>query len=148
MVNFSRKKRQPLNEDKCVILPINVPAGMAIPVLYVNGHQMKSCDKAKYLGDIFNAKGNDNDLINDRVAKGMMSMICCMGLVSEITLGAFLINSHIATQNYVHSCGHFWVCSLGQPYQVPSGEVTNSSIEVSETDSSYTDFHVKLLHVP
>ena len=82
--------------DKCVILPINVPAGMAIPVLYVNGHQMKSCDKAKYLGDIFNAKGNNNDLINDRVAKGIMSMICCMALVSEITLGAFLITTLIS----------------------------------------------------
>ena len=90
---FSKKKRQPLNEDKCVILPINVPDGIAIPVLYVNGKQMEICNIAKYLGDIFNSQGNNNDLIKDRVAKGMKSMICCMALASEITLGAHLLNT-------------------------------------------------------
>ena len=69
---------------------------MAVPVLYVNDHQMEVVDSAKYLGDFFNLKGDNSDLIDDRVAKGLKSMICSMALASEITLGAFLIKTLIS----------------------------------------------------
>lgn len=64
-------------------------------MLYINGSEMDVCKKVKYLGDIFNSKGNNNDLINDRVEKGTKCMISSMSLCSEITLGVHLIQTHI-----------------------------------------------------
>ena len=69
---FSKKKRLPLNEDKCVILPVNVPTNEATPVLYVNEKEMDICEIVKYLGDIYNSRGND--LVQDRVKNGLKSM--------------------------------------------------------------------------
>ena len=93
VVFFSKKKRVDLNEEKCVVLPINVTDKDAIPVLHVNGKKLDVVDVTRYLGDMFNSKGNDNDLIADRVAKGMACMISSIALASEITLGAYLIRT-------------------------------------------------------
>ena len=101
VICFSRKKRQPLNEDKCVILPVNVPDSMAVPVLSVNGQEMDIVKKAKYLGDIFNSKGTNADLIEDRVSNGLKCMISTMSTASEITLGVHLMKSLISLYKVV-----------------------------------------------
>ena len=101
VISFSKKKRQPLNEDKCVILPINVPVTMAVPVLTVNGKEMESVKKAKYLGDIFNSQGTNCSLIEDRVAKGLTCMISSISLAREITLGIHLIKTLISLYKVV-----------------------------------------------
>ena len=93
VIRFSKKKRIPLNEEKCIILPVNVSVKEAVPVLLVNGKEMKICSKERYLGDIFNSKGDNNDLVDDRVQKGMACMISSISLASEITLGVHLIQS-------------------------------------------------------
>ena len=82
VVFFSKKKRVDLNEEKCVVLPINVTDKDAIPVLYVNGRELDVVDVTRYLGDMFNSKGNDNDLIADRVTKGMACMISSIALAT------------------------------------------------------------------
>ena len=139
VVLFSKKKRQPLNEDKCVILPINVPDGMATPVMYVNGKQMEICDLAKYLGDIFNSQGNNNDLINDRVAKGMRSMICCMALASEITLGAYLISTLMS----LHKIMFIPVVSFN------SGAWNNiTAVQMSKLRTVQLKFLKRIVHTP
>ena len=38
--------------------------------LDINGETAKYVDKVKYLGDIFNSKGNNNNLIESRVKTG------------------------------------------------------------------------------
>ena len=48
---FSKKKRIPLNEEKCIVLPINVSDKEALPILHVNGREMDICEFAKYLGE-------------------------------------------------------------------------------------------------
>ena len=90
---FSKKKRSSLNEEKCIVLPINVTDKDALPVLFLNGRELDVVEVAKYLGDMFNSKGNNNDLITDRVQKGIMCMVSSIALASEITLGAFLIKA-------------------------------------------------------
>ena len=52
--------------------------------------------ETKYLGDIFNDKGDNNDLIDDRVQKGLKCMISSISLASEITLGVHLIETLIS----------------------------------------------------
>ena len=101
VISFSKKKRQPLNEDKCVILPVHVPESMSVPVLTVNGKEMDIVKKAKYLGDIFNSKGTNSDLIEDRVANGLKCIICTMSLAREITLGVHLIKTLISLYKIV-----------------------------------------------
>ena len=56
ITSFSDKKRMDLNEEKCVLLPVNVPDKMGVPVLVANGREMDIVEIAKYLGDIFNSK--------------------------------------------------------------------------------------------
>ena len=93
---FSKKKRTPLNEEKCDVLPVNVPNKDATPVLYVNGREMDIRSFVKYLGDIFNSKGNNQDMIEDRVLKGMKCMISSIALASELTLGIHLIQTLVS----------------------------------------------------
>ena len=93
---FSRKKRIPLNEEKCIIVPINVSNREALPILVVNGREMDICRNAKYLGDVFNSKGDNTDLIEDRVKKGLQCMISSISLASEITFGIHLIKTQIS----------------------------------------------------
>ena len=88
---FSKKKRIPLNEDKCLCLPINLPITDATPVLFVNGKEVQICAVAKYLGDLFNSKGDNSDLIEDRANKGIGCMMSSIALASEISLGVHLI---------------------------------------------------------
>ena len=101
VISFSKKKRQPLNEDKCVILPINVTDSMSVPVLTVNGRQMDIVKKAKYLGDIFNTRGTNSDLIDDRVANGLKCIISTMSMAREITLGVHLMKTLISLYKIV-----------------------------------------------
>ena len=92
---FSKKKRVLLNEDKCEILPINVGNKEATPVLYVNGKELTVSMVVKYLGDFFNSKGDNNDLVNDRITKGLQCMISSISVASEVTLGVHLITALI-----------------------------------------------------
>ena len=44
------------------------------------------------LGDLFNQKGNNDDLIKDRVKRGTKAMITIMALMSETEVGEHYIN--------------------------------------------------------
>lgn len=90
---FSKKKRLPLNEDKCIIIPVNVPTNAATPVLYVNEKEMDICEIIKYQGDIYHSRGNNNDLVKDRVKNVLKCMISTLALGSEITYGIYLIQT-------------------------------------------------------
>ena len=78
------------------MLSVNVSAKEATPVLYVNDREMDVVKETKYLGDIFNDKGDNNDLIDDRVQKGLKCMISSISLASEITLGVHLIETLVS----------------------------------------------------
>ena len=136
---FAKKKRLPLNEEKCIVLPINVPDKMATPVLYVNNRQMDVCETCKYLGDIFNTKGSNSELIEDRVSKGMKCMLSTMALACEITLGIHLIKTQL---------------SLYKVMFIPvvmynSGAWSNITIaEISKLRTIQLKFLKRILHAP
>ena len=66
-----------------------------------NGQEMDIVKKAKYLSDIFNSKGTNADLIEDRVSNGLKCMISVMSTASEITLGVHLMKSLISLYKVV-----------------------------------------------
>ena len=40
------------------------------PVMKIENHTMKQVTKTKYVGDIFNQRGNNDDMVEERVRKG------------------------------------------------------------------------------
>ena len=72
---FAAKKKMPLNEKKCNIFIVNGKTPFPTPVLRVNGKEMATEASIRYLGDIFNTRGNNRDLIKDRVDRGRRCII-------------------------------------------------------------------------
>ena len=70
MLNIWRKSRdsplKPINANHC----ISITEKNSELELDTNGETAENVDAVKYLGDIFNSKGNNNDLIESRVKMG------------------------------------------------------------------------------
>jgi hypothetical protein len=94
MSEFSMIKRLPLGGVKCFLLPIFCK-DKELPILKIGSHTMEVKEKIVYLGDDFNSKGNNGDLINESIRKGRTSMINSIAMCSEVTLGAYVIQSLI-----------------------------------------------------
>ena len=90
---FSAKKRLLLNALKCLLLCINVKKKDVIPRLKIDETALKEVNCATYLGDIFNAAGNSNDLIEDRVKKAKACTINALSVCSEVTMGVYTIQT-------------------------------------------------------
>ena len=56
---------------------------------------MEIREKLIYLGAFFNSKGNNRDLIDDRIQKGRTCMVNSIAMCCEVTLGLFAIVSLI-----------------------------------------------------
>ena len=91
IILFSKKKNQPLNKEKCCILTINKQPGGVCPILMIDDHQLEEVEKVKYVGDVFNNKGNNKDLIKDRVSKGVVCIRTCIAECADVTLGVHAI---------------------------------------------------------
>ena len=90
---FADKKKQPLNEEKCYLLPINLKMSDPIPTQLVNEKPITIKDEVGYLGDIYNKHGNYNDLVSDRVRKGTVCTINSMALCNDSEMGCYAIHS-------------------------------------------------------
>lgn len=54
------------------------------PELRVNGKLMERISKFDYLGDIFNEKGNNIDLLEDRIKKGNACLVNAISMCSDL----------------------------------------------------------------
>ena len=90
---FSKKKKMPLNESKCILMIINSKPPHPQPVLTMNNGIMNIEEETKYLGDMFNAKGNNEALIKDRTAKAIRCLVGCFSECHAVTMGCKAINS-------------------------------------------------------
>ena len=88
-LNFSLRKRSPLNADKCVLLPVNLRPQTAIPTLLIDGVAMKVVNDAKVLGDNFNHRGNNNTLVDARVKSSKGLSINLIAMCNDVTFGCF-----------------------------------------------------------
>ena len=55
-----------------------------IPELEMNGEILPMVSVADYLGDVFNTAGNNKDMIDDRIRKGIGNIQEIFALVLEI----------------------------------------------------------------
>lgn len=93
VVWFSSRKRLLLNALKCLLLCINAKKGDVIPRLKIGETALSVVTSAKYLGDIFNCAGNNNDMIEDRKKKGKACIINALSVCSEVTMGIYTIQT-------------------------------------------------------
>ena len=94
-VVFSKKKKLPFAQTKCKSMVVNKRKNDQTPNLYIENHKVKDVGTIVYLGDVFNIKGNNTDLIEDRVRRGTSALIQIEALIKETGLGIFTISVHL-----------------------------------------------------
>ena len=136
---FADKKKQPLNEDKCFLLPVNCRPTDAVPVQVVNDKLVKIKEMVTYLGDIFNQKGNYKDMIEDRVRKATVCTINAMALCSDQEMGRYAIESLLLLYAMVFIPGILY-----------NSETWNnlSKNDISRLQSSQNKYLKWMLHTP
>lgn len=90
---FSKKKRLTVNGKKCIVLCVNLKHHDIVPRLVIDGIPVPVKDSAAYLGDQFNSRGTNKDLIEERVKKGKGCVISSMALCSDTTMGLHAIET-------------------------------------------------------
>ena len=92
-VTFSKRKRSKFGYAKCVYLPINYKKTDVEPYLTIDGHVMKRAEVSKCLGDQFNRKGNNNDLVDTRCKKAFGKTISLISTCEEAHLGKYYLHT-------------------------------------------------------
>ena len=70
-------------------------------MLYINGEVVSEVSELKYLGDVFNAPGNNNDLIKDRVKRGTAAMVSISGFMRETSIGHHTLSVYLLLHNAI-----------------------------------------------
>ena len=93
VVWFSTKKRLTLNISKCMVMGINRSCTDVMPRLEINEKLVQCVEVATYLGDPFNEKGSNTDLIDDRIKKGRTCIITATSLCDDVTMGIYAVQT-------------------------------------------------------
>ena len=82
---FTKRKKLALSGTKCYTMILNQRTKDGkIPVLIIDSeNNVVLATEITYLGDVFNCKGDNNDLIADRVKRGTKAMITIASLMAE-----------------------------------------------------------------
>ena len=99
--DFSRKKKLEHTADKCNIMLVNGKKKDQVPELSIKGEKMKEVRSIVCLGDLFNSKHNNDDLMKDRVRRGTKAMISIQGFMREASLGLYTINVSLLLHNAI-----------------------------------------------
>ena len=101
VMNFSKAKRLGVNHEKSSTIIVNKKIHDSMPSLWIGNNRIKQVSVAKLLGDMINEKGNNKDLINDRVKKGKSAIINCLAFCSEVTMGTHYVEAAITLYHSV-----------------------------------------------
>ena len=83
--NVQKEKRIKFSSEKCELLKINSVDDKEN--IIVNDTPIKQVHVSKYLGDHFNAKGNNIDMCKERIAKAKGSTVELISLCKEVNFG-------------------------------------------------------------
>ena len=83
--NVQKEKRIKFSSEKCELLKINSVDDKEN--IIVNDTPIKQVHVSKYLGDHFNAKGNNTDMCKERTTKAKGSTIELISLCKEVNFG-------------------------------------------------------------
>ena len=91
-LTFAARKKLSHSVDKCLLLIQNEKRGVSPPQLVIDDVVMKIVDIIKYLGDLFNKQGNNKDLIEDRVKRGIQAKTGIIAFLKENNCGIHSIS--------------------------------------------------------
>ena len=85
---FAKLKKLKYSLTKCYNMIINEAEGSESPNLPLDSvHSIIETLEMTYLGDVFNSKGNNEGLINDRLNRGIKAMVTITALMAENEVG-------------------------------------------------------------
>ena len=102
---FSKKKKLEYTPDKCNIMLVNGKKSDVIPELFIEETKVKEVHAVVCLGDVFNSKGNNDDLVNDRIKRGTASMISIHGFMREVQRGIHTVSVFLLLHNAIFMAG-------------------------------------------
>ena len=90
-IDFTIRKRAPVNAEKCFNLTINKQIHVNPPTLMIENHILDEVKDAKVLGDVFNNKGDNTTMIPKRVnmSRGVTNNM--LATCNEVTIGSHRI---------------------------------------------------------
>ena len=102
-IAFAKRKKLQLAPDKCYTMLVQSSKRKRneVPELFVEGERVKEVSSIVYLGDVFNSKGNNDDLMDDRVRRGTATMISIQGFMRETSLGYHTLSVYILLHNAI-----------------------------------------------
>ena len=95
VVNFSKSKRLCLNHPKSGLLAVNKKPHCSVPTLTIGDGVVPQVSSAKCLGNKVNERGNNKDMVEDRVKSAKAAMANCLSLCNEVTVGLFFVTSSL-----------------------------------------------------
>ena len=94
-VIFSFKKKMTHKGRKCKSLVTNKKKKDPLPELFVGDEAIENATFIEYLGDIFNQKGDNSDMIKDRVKRGVAAIVSIDAILSDLQLGTFTVSVYL-----------------------------------------------------
>ena len=93
---FSLRKKLGLSGTKCYNMVVNENEDNRPIELEIDDQKrVKIAEVITYLGDLFNKKGNNDDLIRDRVNKGIKAMISISSIMEETDVGVHKVSVYL-----------------------------------------------------
>ena len=129
--------------DNCKSLYINYGKDQCIE-LDISGEIADNVDKVKYLGDIFNSKGNNNDLIESRVKTGKQKIGVIQAFCKEIALRNYEIDIMLQLYESIFLGTVLFSCqSRTNLTNTHTESLQASSNELSKANNVRTIFHIQ-----
>ena len=91
-VNFGRKKKMNYSEGKCKGMAVHGKKNDEVPQMYINDKMIELVSHLKYLGDIFQKNGKNDELVKDRLKRGMNVILKIEAILSETRFGKHTTN--------------------------------------------------------
>ena len=101
-IAFAKMKKLQLAPDKCYVMVIKQKGKTnPVPVLYINGEEVAEVSSIKYLGDLFNVNGNNDDLIADRLKRATAALVSISGFMRESSMGQHTLSVYLLLHNAI-----------------------------------------------
>ena len=94
-VIFSFKKKMNHKSSKCKSMVTNKRKSDLFPELLIGNEIVENVSSIEYLGDIFNAKGDNSDMVKDRVKRGVAAMISIEAIMADLQLGSHTVSVYM-----------------------------------------------------
>ena len=92
-IAFSLRKKLKYSLAKCEGMVINGKKDSEnLPALFLEEDEMKHVKHTKYIGDIFQQNGKNDELIKDRVNRGTKAMLKIEAILAEVSFGQHTMN--------------------------------------------------------